>query len=76
MEYFFTDSALWPVLPEFQNANDITWGSFNAKNTSLSPNAWDLKDVLCNPRVIGPLGLHREDDWAFTPTWYCQNEHW
>jgi hypothetical protein len=76
MEYFYTNSAAWLIIPEFQEANDITWGSFNVKNANLSPEAWDLKDVKRYPRVLGHLGLHSQDDWAFSLTWYHQDEHW
>jgi hypothetical protein len=67
---------MWPVVPKFQDVNGLTWGSFNSKNSSFSPNAWDLKAVLHYPRVIGLLGLHCNNDWALSPTWYHRNKHW
>lgn len=76
MEFLFTNSSAWPVVPAFLEVNDLTWGSLNGDTTSVPPSAWSLKDAPRYPRHVGPIGLHSEFDWAFSATWYKRDEHW
>jgi hypothetical protein len=76
MKYLFKDPIDWPVLPNFHEVNNLTWGCFNFENASISPDSWDFKDTVHYPQVLGPIGLHRELDWAFAATWYQHGEHW